>query len=41
MIVVGEHGEIDAGGKSFGRFAARSTAKRNELIGEIILHFRM
>jgi hypothetical protein len=42
MIVVGEQGEIDAGGKSFGRFAQRDAgAKRKELIGEIILHFSL
>ena len=42
MIVVGEHGEIDAGGKSFGRFAAKDEGtKRKELIGEIILHFSL
>ena len=42
MIVVGEHGEIDAGGKSFGRFASKDEmTKRKELIGEIILHFSL
>ena len=42
MIVVGEHGEIDAGGKSFGRFAPKDEgSKRKELIGEIILHFSL
>jgi hypothetical protein len=42
MIVVGEHGEIDAGGKSFGRFSPKDQgSKRKELIGEIILHFSL
>ena len=42
MIVVGEQGEIDAGGKSFGRFAPKDAGtRRKELIGEIILHFSL
>lgn len=42
MIVVGEQGEIDAGGKSFGRFAPKDEkTKRKDLIGEIILHFSL
>jgi len=42
MIVVGQQGEIDAGGKSFGQFAPKDeTARKKELIGEIILHFSL
>ena len=42
MIVVGQQGEIDAGGKSFGRFAPKDeAAKKKELIDEIILHFSL
>ena len=42
MIVVGEHGEIDAGGKSLGRFQAKDEqARKKELIEEIILHFSL
>jgi hypothetical protein len=40
IVVVGEQGEIDAGGKSLGRFApGEETAKTNALIAEIIAHF--
>jgi hypothetical protein len=40
LIVVGEHGEIDAGGKSLGRFQPGEEAeKKNALIAEIIAHF--
>jgi hypothetical protein len=40
LVVVGEQGEIDAGGKSLGRFLpGEETAKRNALIAEIIAHF--
>ena len=46
LIVVGEQGEIDIGGKSLGRHQAEETAKRNELIkseliAEIITHFSL
>ena len=47
LIVVGEQGEIDVGGKSLGRHqAGEETAKRNELIkseliAEIITHFSL
>ena len=42
MIVVGQQGEIDAGGKSLGRFAPKDeSARKRELIGEIILHFSL
>jgi hypothetical protein len=42
MIVVGQQGEIDVGGKSFGRFASKDEAKtKKELIGEIILHLSL
>ena len=42
MIVVGQQGEIDAGGKSFGRFAPKDeAAKKKELIDEIILNFSL
>jgi len=42
MIVVGEQGEIDVGGKSFGRFAAGDEQRRkSDLIGEIISHFSL
>ena len=40
IVAIGEHGEIDAGGRSLGRFQAgeeRSTT--NALIAEIIAHF--
>ena len=41
-IVVGEQGEIDIGGKSLGRHqAGEETAKKRELIAEIISHFNM
>lgn len=40
LIVVGEQGEIDAGGRSLGRFApGEETAKKDALIAEIIAHF--
>jgi hypothetical protein len=40
VVVVGEHGEIDVGGKSLGRFQpGEETAKKNALIAEIIAHF--
>jgi hypothetical protein len=39
-IVVGEQGEIDVGGRSFGRYQpADKSAKKRELIGEIISFF--
>jgi hypothetical protein len=39
-IVVGEQGEIDIGGRSFGRYQpADKAAKKHELIGEIISFF--
>jgi hypothetical protein len=42
MIAVGEHGEIDVGGKSLGRFASGDEQKKKgELIGEIISHFSL
>ena len=42
LIVVGEQGEIDVGGKSLGRFAAGDeVAKKGELIDEIISHFSL
>jgi hypothetical protein len=42
MIAVGEQGEIDVGGKSLGKFkAGDETAKKGELIGEIISHFSL
>jgi hypothetical protein len=41
-IVVGEHGEIDIGGKSLGRHqAGEETVKKRELIAEIIAHFSL
>ena len=41
-IVVGEQGEIDIGGKSLGRHqAGEETAKKRELIAEIISHFSL
>jgi hypothetical protein len=40
IIVIGEQGEIDVGGKSLGRFQpGEETEKRNALIAEIIAHF--
>jgi transposase len=40
IIVVGEQGEIDVGGKSLGRFQpGEETEKKNALIAEIIAHF--
>jgi hypothetical protein len=40
VIVVGEQGEIDVGGKSLGRFQpGEGTDKKNALIAEIIAHF--
>jgi hypothetical protein len=40
LIVVGEQGEIDVGGKSLGRFQPGDEAeKKNALIMEIIAHF--
>jgi hypothetical protein len=42
LIVVGEQGEIDVGGKSLGRYElCDETAKKNELIAEIITHFSL
>ena len=42
MIVVGEQGEIDVGGKSLGRHQpGGEAAKKNELIAEIISHFSL
>jgi hypothetical protein len=42
LIVVGEQGEIDVGGKSLGRYqAGDDAAKKSELIGEIITHFSL
>ena len=42
LILVGEQGEIDVGGKSLGRYAAKdAAAKKKELIGEIISHFSL
>lgn len=42
MIVVGEQGEIDVGGKSLGRFAAGDEqARKSDLISEIISHFSL
>jgi hypothetical protein len=40
-IVVGEQGEIDVGGKSLGRPQGDETAKKSELIAEIISHFSL
>jgi hypothetical protein len=40
IIVVGEQGEIDVGGKSLGRFQpGEETEKKSALIAEIIAHF--
>ena len=40
MIVVGEQGEIDVGGRSLGRFQpGEEVEKKNALIAEIITHF--
>jgi hypothetical protein len=40
VVVVGEQGEIDVGGKSLGRFLpGDDNAKKNALIAEIIAHF--
>jgi hypothetical protein len=40
LIVVGEQGEIDVGGKSLGRFLpGEEMAKKQALITEIIAHF--
>ena len=40
LIVVGEQGEIDVGGKSLGRVEpGEETAKKDALIAEIIAHF--
>ena len=42
LIVVGEQGEIDIGGKSLGRHqAGDEAAKTSELIAEIIGHFSL
>jgi hypothetical protein len=42
LIVVGEHGEIDVGGRSLGRYQPCDEAeKKNELIAEIITHFSL
>jgi hypothetical protein len=42
LIVVGEQGEIDVGGKSLGRHQrGEEAAKKNELIAEIITHFSL
>ena len=42
LIVVGEQGEIDVGGKSLGRYQpADKAAKKSELITEIITHFSL
>ncbi len=42
LIVIGELGEIDVGGKSLGRYQAGDEAvKKNELIAEIITHFSL
>jgi hypothetical protein len=42
MIVVGEQGEIDVSGRSFGSIdAADREAKKGELIAEIISHFSL
>jgi hypothetical protein len=42
LIVIGEHGEIDVGGKSLGRYQpADKAAKKSELIMEIITHFSL
>src|SRR5262249_22237291 len=42
LIVVGEQGEIDVGGKSLGRYQpGEEAAKKSELITEIITHFSL
>lgn len=42
LIVVGEQGEIDVGGKSLGRHQpGDETARKSELIAEIITHFSL
>jgi hypothetical protein len=42
LIVVGEQGEIDVGGKSLGRHqSGEEAARKNELIAEIISHFSL
>jgi hypothetical protein len=42
MIVVGEQGEIDVSGRSFGPVSpADKNAKKKELIAEIIAHFSL
>jgi transposase len=42
LIVIGEQGEIDVGGKSLGRYQpADKAAKKSELIMEIITHFSL
>ena len=42
LIVVGEQGEIDVGGKSLGRHQpGQEAAKKSELIAEIIAHFSL
>ena len=42
LIVIGEQGEIDVGGKSLGRFAAGDEqARKSDLISEIISHFSL
>ena len=42
LIVVGEQGEIDVGGKSLGRPQdGDQAAKKSELIAEIISHFSL
>jgi hypothetical protein len=42
LIVVGEQGEIDVGGKSLGRYQpGEEAAKKNELIAEITSHFSL
>jgi len=40
VVVAGENGEIDVGGKSLGRFVpGEDTTKKNALIAEIVAHF--
>lgn len=40
VIAVGEHGDIDAGGRSLGRYTPEDEARfKSELIGEIIARF--
>lgn len=42
LIVVGEQGEIDVGGKSLGRFeAGDEQMRKSDLIGVIISHFSL